>query len=73
MVDSEAAREPAERKKVRVRVMKGSRTWRWKVLGAACLAVALLVGCAIYVPRWLSSMASESGGGGAPAEPAPAP
>ncbi len=58
------------RQKVRVRVLRSSRTWRWKVIAAIVLGVLLIALSATLVPRWLASLASEGGAGGS-SEPPP--
>jgi hypothetical protein len=62
--------EHRERVKVRVRVMRGSRSWRWKIIATIAVGVVLIIACATTVPRWLGSLVSESGPS---AEPPPEP
>jgi hypothetical protein len=59
----ETAEQPKQhtRKKIRVRVERGSRWWKWKVLLVVALFLVAIGACVTIVPRMLSSLISGSG------------
>jgi hypothetical protein len=61
------------RKKIRVRVERSSRWWKWKVLLVVALFVLGIGACITVVPHLLSSLISEGGDSQPAADSSPHP